>query len=54
MKACALSTMGRSRLGEDLCPGRRHLLGLRRDGAGLSRRAAIGTANLDPTPQLDQ
>ena len=24
MKACALSTMGRSRLGEDLCPGRRY------------------------------
>ena len=25
MKACALSTMGRSRLGEDLCPDRRGL-----------------------------
>ena len=36
MKAFALSTMGRSSLGEDLCPGRRHLLGffLRRRRAG--------------------
>ena len=36
------------------CPGRRHLLGLRRDGAG-SRRAVIGTArSCNLTPQLDQ
>ena len=40
MKACALSTMGRSRLGEDLCPGRLHLLDLRRDGAGLGESRA--------------
>ena len=40
---CVLTTIETSRLGENLCPGRRHLLGLCRDGVGLGEFTAERT-----------